>query len=206
MFPSTCRSPSQPGRKSGDGAPCWASRSWRALGWSFWTRSTWFCRCNYHRLCTICILKIKLKVFKAILVPQGLAKWECILFNFVFLPFQSVLFPKFPFGIIDSKLPFLFSDIKYLSTLGHIQRVPSFGIYSSCILMKRTLIFFCASVIAVGPANLAGSCVHSNIPDIWYLWIFTVEKMDSSLWWKTLEHIQVVYKWKALHIWKSYWR
>lgn len=29
---------------------------------------------NYHQLCTIYVLKIKLKVFKAILVPKGLTR------------------------------------------------------------------------------------------------------------------------------------
>ena len=36
-------------------------------------------------------------------------------------------FSKFLFGIIDSKLPFLFSDIKYVSAIGHTQRMPFFG-------------------------------------------------------------------------------
>lgn len=29
---------------------------------------------TYHHLCTVYVLKIKLKVFKAILLPKGLAK------------------------------------------------------------------------------------------------------------------------------------
>lgn len=59
-------------------------------------------------------------------------------------------FSKFLFGIIDSKLPFLFSDVKYVSAVGHTQRMPFWGSYSSCILMKRTLIIFNATVMVVG--------------------------------------------------------
>lgn len=60
-----------------------------------------------------------------------------------------MLFSKFLFGIIDSKLPFFLSDIKCVSVIGHTQRLPFLAAPAFAFWWKRQT-FSSTTVVVVG--------------------------------------------------------